>query len=311
MDNIKRIVVVHSPKSTRSKLFTLIKKTVENLADKKQINIVYIPVVDKPYFEAATMVKHRLRDDDLVLAAGGDGISQMTFQAVYDSKKDIIYGTIPLGNSNDIARAFNKKFRTASAILEQSVVDFYPLKVVTDNKIKLALISYVTFGATTVLVDYLNAPNGRKLRKVLKALTPAAAVPVTKLGEISRKISNLKPLNITRGDQTISDNSLGLFLINAAHNVLRVPKDMRFLKADFYFHHADMANTNFLKKAVLAIRWTAHFPGRTTVLEEWKIKKPNKHTIANISGDNVDLGYVTTLAACRSTRAVKILATKN
>lgn len=310
MINYQRFVIVHSPKSTRAGHYRRISGELRLIAKQHKIDVVELELTDVPYFQAVKQITAKIKDGDLVVAAGGDGISQATFNAVYASHCEAVFMTLPLGNGNDISRAINGRRRSVGAILSENVADFYPLNVVVDKGKSIALISYITFGATTVLVDYLNRNSSRRSRKLLKNLSPAAAVPVTKLNEISRQISELDFPDFERDNNLMTDDSIGFFLIPAAHNVLRLPKDITWASSEFYFHHASTKDRGLASKIVMAGTWVLHFPGEMTELEELKFLNNHQDIIANISGDNVNLGPIHHLTAIRSTRAVKVLANK-
>ena len=313
MDNIRRILIVHSSHSTRANRYDLVRRDLAKLASARGWGLNEIMLDNLPYYAAVKKVFSELADGDLVVAAGGDGIAQVSFNAVYfaKSKPNIIFTTIPLGNGNDISRAFNGRRRSAGAILSQPVTDFYPLNVAADGKIVLTVASYVTFGATTVLVDYLNRENGRRARQLLKNLTPAAAIPVTKLPDISTAISQLDFPDFNRDSALLTDDSIGFFLIPAAHNILRLPKDITMASSEFFFHHATTKDKNLAGKIIMAGAWTLHFPGQMTELEELEFIDNTGDIIANVSGDNVNLGPIHHLSAIRSTRSVKVLFNKH
>ena len=313
MDNIRRILIVHSLHSTRANRYDLVRRDLAKLASERGWGLNEIMLDNLPYYAAVKKVLSELADGDLVVAAGGDGIAQVSFNAVYfaKSKPNIIFTTIPLGNGNDISRAFNGRRRSVGAILSQPVTDFYPLNVAADGKIVLTVASYVTFGATTVLVDYLNRENGRRARQLLKNLTPAAAIPVTKLPDISTAISQLDFPDFNRDGTPLTDDSIGFFLIPAAHNILRLPKDITMASSEFFFHHATTKDKNLAGKIIMAGAWTLHFPGQMTELEELEFIDNTGDIIANVSGDNVNLGPIHHLSAIRSTRSVKVLFNKH
>lgn len=310
MDNIERIVVIHSPNSTRAKKFNRVNDELRFIAEPRSIKILDIVLDDLPYYQALKLIYKTIQDGDLIIAAGGDGVAQVTFNAVYLSSKDAIYTTIPLGNGNDISRAINGKLRATSSILSQNITEFYPLNIVANGKVILSLISYVTFGATTVLVDYLNDDNSRRLRRKLKDLSPAAAVPVSKLNKISKQINELNFPDFNRGETLMTDDSIGFFVISAAHNVLRLPKDVLLASSEFFFHHSTTKDKKLVGKVVMAGAWAIKFPGEMTELEELEFKDNTTDIIANVSGDNVNLGPITRLTAIRSSRSVKILCNK-
>ena len=312
MDDVRRILIIHSHHSTRASRYDLVRRDLGRLAAIHGWEVDEVVLDNLPYYVAIKKVLSKLADGDLVIAAGGDGVAQVSFNAVYyaKSKSNIIFSTIPLGNGNDISRAFNGRHRSVGTITSQPIVDFYPLNVAVNGRIALTVASYVTFGATTVLVDYLNRDNGRRSRQLLKNLTPAAAIPVTKLADISATINQLDFPDFYRDGTIVTDDSIGFFLIPAAHNILRLPKDITLASSEFFFHHATTKDKNLMGKIVMAGAWTLHFPGQMTELEELEFINNTGDIIANVSGDNVNLGKVKRISAIRSTRPVKVLFDK-
>ena len=103
---------------------------------------------------------------------------------------------------------------------------------------------------------------------------------------------------------------IGFFVISAAHNVLRLPKDVLLASSEFFFHHSTTKDKKLVGKVVMAGAWAIKFPGEMTELEELEFKDNTTDIIANVSGDNVNLGPITRLTAIRSSRSVKILCNK-
>lgn len=263
-----------------------------------------------PYFDAVADVKNNLCDGDLVVAAGGDGIAQVTFEACYRSGADVVFATLPLGNGNDISRALNGRNRSVAAILDQPICDYYPLNVVVDRKITMAIASYITFGATTIVVDYLNSTNCRRNRRWLRFLSPAMSLSLRNVNRLSRDIDELEFPDFKRGNRTMRDDSVGFFLIPAGKGALRLPKDVRLASSEFYFHHASTKGKKLGRKILMAGAWAMKFPGVMTELEEIEFIDNRAPIQANISGDNIDLGIVKNISAIRSTRPVKVLFNK-
>ena len=307
MDDIKRIVVVFSHHSTKAKRYQQVRDRLVATGHELSWGLREVCLDNIPYHQVIERLSPELLDGDLIIAAGGDGIAQVTFQAVYQANRAIVYGTIPLGNGNDISRALNGRHRSARAILNQSVVDYHPLNIVVDGKLTFSLASYVTFGATTVLVDCLNQTPIRRARRTLRRLSPAASLPLNQLGKISRQIDRLEFPDFYRDGRLMRDDSIGFFTISAAHNVLRLPKDIRLARSEFFFHHAMTKGGNLGQKILMAGLWTAKLPGVLTDLEELKFTNNQVDIIANISGDNIHLGPVKEMVAIRSSRPVRVL----
>lgn len=311
MDNVKRLIIVYSPHVTRIKKYKAVRKKLLDVAQMNNWIIQEIILDNLPYFKALKLIANKLIDNDLIVAAGGDGVAQVTFNAVYLAKKDVIFTTIPLGNGNDISRAINGRFKSVTAVLQQKIREFYPLNLVIDGRIGFSLISYATFGATTTLVDYLNSESSRKVRRLLKNVTPAAAVPVTKLSEISSEINQLNFPDFVRDGVLLTDDSVGFFVISAAHNVLRLPKKFLLARSEFFFHHSTTKDKNLTKKIIMAGTWALKFPGEMSELEEINFISNKTDIKVNISGDNINLGPIQKIVAIRSNRAVKILTSSN
>lgn len=311
MDDIRRLIVVSSPNSTRAHRLAGIARQLNFIAESYDWTVVAIQLDGIPYFEAVRNIGSQLADGDLVIAAGGDGVAQATFDACYRSNSDVVYATIPLGNGNDISRALNGRNKSVPAIFDQEPVDYYPLNVVVDRKTTMAIASYITFGATTIVVDHLNSQSCRRTRKWLRFLSPAMSMSMRRVNSLSKDIDNLEFPDFKRGSRLMRDDSLGFFVIPAAKGALRLPKDVRLASSEFYFHHASTKGKGLGRKILMAGAWAFKFPGTMTELEEIEFVDNKTAIQANISGDNVDLGTVKTISAIRSTRPVKVLFNKN
>ena len=74
MDNIERIVVIHSPNSTRAKKFNRVNNELRFIAEPRSIKILDIVLDDLPYYQALKLIYKTIQDGDLIIAAGGDGV---------------------------------------------------------------------------------------------------------------------------------------------------------------------------------------------------------------------------------------------
>lgn len=304
--NYKRIIVVFSPKSTRANAYKRIRPLLVDYQMRYQVGFKEVRLVDTPYFEGRDLISSELKDGDLVLACGGDGTAQVTFDAVYCSGVDATFATVPLGNSNDLSVALNGNHRNPKLIMTQPAREINPINIYINGKRQFALASYITFGATTVLVDYLNNAASRQRRRQFRALSPALSLPLTKLGEISRCINELEFTDFERDGKMWRDDSIGFFAINAAHNILRLPKNILTADSEFFFHHALTKGRNLAGKIIMAGAWAVRFPGEFTNLEKLVLTEATD-LVANVAGDNIALSAVKNIAAVRSERSVKVL----
>lgn len=341
-----RILVVFSPHATRARdYFQKVRPEIFHIAREKNLLIHEIAIDRLPYFAAREKIAREILSGDLVVAAGGDGISQVVFDALNLSKKNAIFATIPLGHGNDLSRALNGRSMTPHKIFLQKIREFFPLEISfnidqkTDkNSSKnfeilrqkqseissenlhnqsiencerrtIFLASYITFGATTILTEFLNQENQRKIRQKAKSISPAFAIRPKYFYEISQRISQEKFPDFLISKEKISDDSVGFFVVSAAKNLLRTPKKLVFSREEFFFHHAKMSEKNLLQKIMTAGIWAAHFPGEITHEKILRFSEPENFA-ANIAGDNVQFQKIREITAKRSARAVKILAKK-
>ena len=86
MDNIRRILVVHSHHSTRASRYDSVRRELSQLATWRGWSFSEVVLDSLPYYEAVKKVLSELSAGDLVVAAGGDGVAQVSFNAVYFAK---------------------------------------------------------------------------------------------------------------------------------------------------------------------------------------------------------------------------------
>ena len=311
MLNFSRLLAVFAPNSTRAnKYLTKVRSQLVNFARENNAAFHEIAIEKLPYDNAYNVISRQINDGDLIVSCGGDGLTQVSFDAAFSSKKSAIFATIPLGNGNDFSRALNGNKTNPQNILRQNARDFYPLKISihsAKSKKIIALSSYITFGATTVLVDSLNCENARARRRKLRILTPAVSLPISKLNQLSRKISALNFPIFQNNGQKSTDDSFGFFVVNAARGLLRLPKKITFDKTDFFFHCAKTCDKNLINKIIMAGIWSAHFPGKITNDKEITFHDP-VNIAANIAGDNIELQNVNKISAERARKSIKVLA---
>jgi|GEM_PF-757984 len=312
MKKFNRLVVVNSPKSSRAAEYEKkVAPELRNLAEKHNAEFVEVSLNRVAYVDAVQMVRDSLADGDILLGAGGDGISQVTLQGAFESQKDVIVGFLPFGNANDFATALNGRIKNPEKILNSPIIDFHPLELTINEKRKFFVAAYATFGVTTVAVDWLNSERVRAARKQFSILPPMSALRPQHLGKMSRDINNLNFPEFRRNGAICHDDSIGFFLVPAAKGVLRLPKTHNFLMRDDFFFHSDSVRNKspgkgWFGKSLRAGRWaTFGLPGAISDYEKLEFLQPSDIAI-HIGGDTVDLKKVRTISAERSKRIVRI-----
>ncbi|MCL2451286.1 hypothetical protein FWD20_00135 [Candidatus Saccharibacteria bacterium] len=312
MENFRRIVAVHSLTSSRASEYDQkVAPALKQIATTRGVEFVEIPLNKVPYFEAVQMVRETLKDDDVLFGAGGDGVNQVTLQGLFESKKQVVAGFLPLGNANDFASALNGSIKNPTKILTSKTLDFHPLELTINRRIKFYVAAYATFGITTVAVDWLNSEPARDTRQRRPRRSPVASLRPSALGQLSRNINALSLPVWRRDGLTYRDDSIGFFLTPAAKGLLHPPGVGNFLARDDFFFHFDKvrgrsSNNSWFGKSLVAGRWaTFGLPGVVSDYEELEFLPASDLSI-HVGGDTVSLSDVRTVTAERASDAVKI-----
>ncbi len=105
-----------------------------------------------------------LKDDDIVISAGGDATASMSMHAIIESGKSATLAVLPYGNFNDLSRTLGTK--TLDGILKElHSKKFYPLDIIVDGKHWRYASCYVTIGMTAEAVELFD---DQKIRKTLQ-----------------------------------------------------------------------------------------------------------------------------------------------
>ena len=187
---MRRLIVVYNPNS--SQYFQVKKDILSRLTDIEGFMVGKF-AIEKTNFEAnvARLIKV-LKDDDLILAAGGDATAAVAANAILDSKKDAHLTVLPYGNFNDLARTLKTKKledvleidragdglgrvpaehpkggaaggKSPAGPARNSLL--YPLDIIVDGQHWRYATCYVTIGMTAEAVSIYNQP---KMRQKLK-----------------------------------------------------------------------------------------------------------------------------------------------
>ncbi|MBQ2695596.1 acylglycerol kinase family protein [Candidatus Saccharibacteria bacterium] len=173
---MQRLIVVYNPNSSRFK-----DVQAEVLAYVKKIKGLMVgkyEVVKKGFEHNVEQVAKILRDGDLVIAGGGDATAAITMNGIMKSKKDVIFGVLPYGNFNDLARTLKLSrvediFKVFLRFTEEdgqlqlqktqpNVKKLYPLEIYVDGELWRYASCYVTMGMTAEAVEIFDNPKIRK-----------------------------------------------------------------------------------------------------------------------------------------------------
>lgn len=106
-----------------------------------------------------------LRDDDLVVSAGGDATGIIASNAVIKSGRKARLAVLPYGNFNDLARTLGMRDFLDVMNKKARKVKYYPLEVYVDGEFFRFATCYVTIGMTAEAVKLYDKPEMRKKLK--------------------------------------------------------------------------------------------------------------------------------------------------
>lgn len=163
MRKMQRVIVVYNPNSSR---FADVKREViDRLCALKGYMIGKYEIkkigIEKNVESLAGLIK----DDDLVIAAGGDATGVIAANGILKSSKDATLAVLPYGNFNDLARTLETQ--SLEDIFSKKIhkEKYYPLEIVVDGKIFRYATCYTTIGMMAEAVYIYDEPGVRKKLK--------------------------------------------------------------------------------------------------------------------------------------------------
>ena len=197
---MSRLILVYNPNSTN---YQRVKKDI--LSKKEELfadyNIDEYTIKKIGFENNVKNLQKEIKDDDLLLALGGDATAAITANAILESGKDATLAVLPYGNFNDLARTLGTmklndlgRWVTSNAVSEgirslgwrgvapaargdgpagrgpRNGTDarshrLYPLEIYVDSKFWRYATCYVTIGMTAEAVELFDAPKFRKYMK--------------------------------------------------------------------------------------------------------------------------------------------------
>lgn len=150
---MRRLLVIYNHSSSN---FCRVKSEVLDKLPKLKGYIICKYVIKKTNFDDNVNTLSKLiKDNDLVVSAGGDATAAVTMNAIIKSGKDATLSVLPYGNFNDFAR-------TTSGPAQDH---YYPLAIFVNGKLWRYASSYVTIG---MMADAVEIFNSTKIRKKLQ-----------------------------------------------------------------------------------------------------------------------------------------------
>lgn len=130
----KRVIIVYNPRSSKAQ--RVVDEVVRPIQEIPGTMVGKYEVKPTDVDDNASELSRILLNDDIVIAAGGDGTSTIGLNGVMLSGKQVRFMALPFGNFNDMARTMKRA----------SGKNFYPLETVIDGKHYRYAACYFTIG---------------------------------------------------------------------------------------------------------------------------------------------------------------------
>lgn len=169
-DHSERVVVIHSPSSTRAEYYkNVVQPQIKNLP-----NVIDIAVNNTPLDQTIISIAKRLRPNDIVIAAGGDGTSNAVLNACMKAGSTQRFAVLPLGRGNDAAFTLTGRSLNIARILSAPHFDFHPMEIIVNGKHRYLALQHIALGWAAAASQVMDQ-NSRR-RNVTKT-SIAGAVP--------------------------------------------------------------------------------------------------------------------------------------
>jgi hypothetical protein len=306
-----RLVVIWAPHASRAERYLSHERLLlKDLTLRRGLTWREIAVENLPYFAARELIQPALRDGDRVVAAGGDGLVNVVLDAGIHSDKNISFAALPMGNINDFAHAMNGRATDPRKILNSEVIDFHPLELRVNRETAMYGAQYISLGATTALIGWLNSDEVRAWR----AKHPGSAARLVghgalAIGEVTRAVAQIAMPPFTRSGQRANWNSVGWFLGRVGgwfSPRLAGGRRAEFHLTDEFFAHTDQFPMSTAAVARKLTDWLARgLPGEPDDFDEIKFAAP-QDLLIQIGGDNVELNGVQKISCERAATGIKV-----
>ena len=160
---MQRLLIVYNPRSSR--FAEVSKDVIERSRELTGYIIGKYEVAPTNLEDNISKLSKILKDDDLVLSAGGDATGIIAVNAILKSNKDVRLAVLPYGNFNDLSRTLRTNTFDDVFLNKTSVRKFYPLEVYINDKFFRYATCYTTIGMTAMAVSIYDQPDMRKKLK--------------------------------------------------------------------------------------------------------------------------------------------------
>ncbi len=175
---MRRLLVIYNPNSSQYRHVKT--EVLDRLHLIQSMMIGKFEIKKISFEENVERLREFLKDDDYVLAVGGDATAAIALNAIIMSRKNASLAVLPYGNFNDLARTLRLKKlddvlvesetlkngkKSLDFKVSERVAKLYPLEVWVDGQFWRYASCYVTIGMTAEAVEIFDE---RKIRAELQ-----------------------------------------------------------------------------------------------------------------------------------------------
>lgn len=268
---MSRLVLVYNPNSSN---FRRVKK---DILDKKETIFKDYELdeytIKKIGFENNVKNLTKLiKDDDLLLAAGGDATAAIAVNAIMESEKNATLSVLPYGNFNDLARTLGT-MKLEDLDLNAKPIKLYPLSIFVDDEFWRFASCYVTIGMTGEAVELFDEPKFRKYMQKGHKSSWRSYIALAKWYFKNRKKKVFLPEFTINGKATVKKASDYAAL--SGKSMCRVMKGGEDFKKPEIFRSKALKTISFPRLCILMARSILHrTPGDDTKGDVLEFKQP-------------------------------------
>ena len=300
---MKRLLIIYNPRSSR---YAEIEQEILSRARELSGYLVgKYEVANTNIDDNVRQLSKLLKDEDLVLSAGGDATAIIAANAVLNSKKQAILAVLPYGNFNDLARTLRTKTFDDVFLQDTAVRNLYPLEIIVDGNFYRYSTCYVTIGMMAESVGLYNEP---KMRRKLKKKFGRSVSSYTQLAswyfKNRRNHIFLPEFKLNGALQPKKSSDYAAVNGRSMARVMKGGEDYRDPK---YFRHKVDRLTSFYRLVILMSKSIlSRIPGAATDGDILEFTNPSTITI-QAEGESTTFKNVKTIEIRKGKQCLKVI----
>ena len=326
---MKRIIIVYNPRSSR--YADVRSEVLDKIHEQKGIIVGKYEVAPTNLDDNISKLSKLLKDDDLVISAGGDATGIIASNAILTTDKDVTLAVLPYGNFNDLSRTLGTKTledvfcaggrnsffegpKTWPSGPERPEKKgfgqaphkkYYPLEIYVDGKFFRYATCYVTIGMTAEAVQIYDSP---KMRAKLKKGFGRKISSYTNLAgwyfKNRHKHVFIPEFSLNGKPQHLKTTDYAAVNGRSMARVMKGGDDYRDSK---FFRHETDRLASFYRLTKLMLRSVlSRIPGEKTSGDVLEFKSPSTVTL-QAEGESIKLENIKRIEIRKSAKCLKVI----